>query len=77
MNNKKKELMSNLAIGRRVLELRKKRGYTQLQLAVRIGIERKAIGRLENGESIPRTRTLMGIAKELNTSMDYILTGKN
>ena len=76
MNNKKKELMSNLAIGRRVLEMRKKRGYTQLQLATRVGIERKSIGRLEHGETLLRTDMIMDIAKELNTSMEYIMTGK-
>ena len=76
MDNNRKKLMSNLAIGRRVFELRKERGYTQVQLATRLGIERKSIGRLENGESLLKTEVIMGIAEELHTSTEYILTGK-
>ena len=76
MDNNRKKLMANLAIGRRVFELRKERGYTQVQLATRLGIERKSIGRLENGESLLKTEVIMGIAEELHTSTEYILTGK-
>lgn len=76
MDKRKKEHLANLAIGRRVFELRKEHGYTQIQLATRLGIERKSIGRLENGESLLRTEVFIEIAKELNTSMEYLLTGK-
>ena len=53
-------------LGRRIASLRAKLGWTQQQLAERIGISRVAVSHLEAGSSVPGERTvalLAGLAK--------------
>ena len=53
--------------------LRKKRGYTQIALQMKTGIEQALLSKFENGERIPPTETLMRLADFYNVSIDYIL----
>ena len=57
----------------RLKELRKSRGYTQISLQMQTGIEQALLSKLENGERIPPTETLMRLAEFYNVSKDYIL----
>ena len=53
-------------LGRRIAEVRAKLGWTQQQLAERLGISRVAVSHLESGTSVPGERTvalLAGLAK--------------
>ncbi|MFV0351661.1 MAG: helix-turn-helix domain-containing protein [Oscillospiraceae bacterium] len=58
-------------------ELREIRGITQQQLADMLGIQRNTVSRYETGDREPDQATLVAIAKILNTSIDYLLTGDN
>ncbi len=53
--------------------LRKNRGYTQLALQMKTGIEQALISKFENGERIPPTETLITLADFYNVSIDYLL----
>lgn len=64
-----------IAVGKRIAEKREQKGYTQAVLAARINVTDGAVAQYETGRSIPRTPRLELIAAELETSMDYLLTG--
>ena len=53
--------------------LRKSRGYTQIALQMKTGIEQALLSKFENGERVPPTETLMKLAEFYNVSIDYIL----
>jgi transcriptional regulator with XRE-family HTH domain len=54
----------NLApeLGRRIADLRAKRGWTQVDLAARLGVSRTAVSHTEAGLSIPGERTVALLA---------------
>lgn len=60
-------------IGPRIRAIREMRGYTQEELAERMGINTHNIWRWENGESKPNGDTIAQIAKVLEVSADYLL----
>ncbi|MDQ1079716.1 helix-turn-helix domain-containing protein [Pseudoroseomonas cervicalis] len=64
-----------LAIGRRIAAKREQIGYSQAELAARIGVTDGAIGQYETGRAVPRINRLERIAVELETSTDWLLTG--
>jgi transcriptional regulator with XRE-family HTH domain len=64
-----------IAVGRRIADKREQKGYTQATLAARINVTGGAVAQYETGRTIPRTPRLERIALELDTSMDYLLTG--
>ena len=53
--------------------LRKSKGYTQVALQMKTGIEQALLSKFENGERIPPTETLLRLADFYNVSIDYIL----
>lgn len=53
--------------------LRKSRGYTQIAVQMKTGIEQALLSKFENGERIPPTETLLRLADFYNVSIDYIL----
>lgn len=53
--------------------LRKKRGYTQIAVQMKTGIEQALLSKFENEERIPPTETLVRLADFYNVSIDYIL----
>lgn len=62
--------------GKRIAELRKKKKLTQEGLAEVIGMSHKTINSIEKGKKGTSIDTLVLIAEALDTSMDYIVTGK-
>ena len=53
--------------------LRKSRGYTQIAVQMKTGIEQALLSKFENGERVPPTETLIRLADFYNVSIDYIL----
>ena len=53
--------------------LRKNRGYTQIAVQMKTGIEQALLSKFENGERIPPTETLIRLADFYDVSIDYIL----
>lgn len=53
--------------------LRKSKGYTQIGLQMKTGIEQALLSKFENGERVPPTETLIKLADFYNVSIDYIL----
>ena len=61
----------------RLQELIKKSGYTQKQVAELVGVTEAAFSRYMNSERIPKTAILANIATCLQTTSQYLLTGKD
>ena len=53
--------------------LRKKKGYTQIAVQMKTGIEQALLSKFENGERVPPTETLLKLAEFYNVSIDYLL----
>lgn len=53
--------------------LRKRKGYTQVALQMKTGIEQALLSKFENGERVPPTETLVRLADFYDVSIDYIL----
>ncbi len=57
----------------RLKELRKKRGISQLKLAMDLTMNQNSISRYENGEREADYRSLILIADYFDVSIDYLL----
>jgi len=58
--------------GYRVRQLRERKGWTQEELGVRAGTRYETINRIERGTREPRIKLLVGLAKALGTTTDYL-----
>jgi transcriptional regulator with XRE-family HTH domain len=63
----------NVEIAARLAEIRRKNGYSQEELASRLGLSRQAISKWERAESSPDTDNLIALAKLYGTSLDALL----
>lgn len=58
-------------------QLRRNKDWSQGQLAQKIGIDTQRISKYERGASSPPLDTLVKIARVLDVSLDYLLTGQS
>jgi transcriptional regulator with XRE-family HTH domain len=60
-------------IGKRLKELRMKRGFSQQELGTAIGVTKVSICGYENGTRLPTLDNLVKISEVLETTADYLL----
>lgn len=70
-----KEMWLRAKIVMQFVELREKKGYTQQEIADRIGTKRQQITRFENMSNSPTLIFLVKYANALETTIDFILKG--
>lgn len=58
-------------------EIRKKKGYSQLKVAMDLNISREALSYYENGKRSPDINMLLLMSSYFNVSIDYLITGKD
>ena len=63
--------MSDL-LGRRLLDLREKRGYTQLEISDMLHLSKSSISHYEKGINVPPMDTLIELARIYEVSLDYL-----
>ena len=63
----------NIEIADKLVELRKKNGYSQEELAAKLGLSRQAISKWERAEASPDTDNLICLAKLYGVSLDELL----
>lgn len=61
-----------MSLSRKLKQLRKERGITQVDLAKMIGVERSSVGKYETG-TMPSAEVLTSIAEYFNVTTDYLL----
>ena len=57
-------------------EVRKKKGYSQIKVAMDLNISREALSYYENGKREPSLEMLIKMSEYFNVSIDYLITGK-
>ena len=66
--------MKHNICGNRLRDLLSERGYTQEDLAEKVGMTRTSISKIVNGSNqFPKGGNLKSICKALNVSADYLL----
>ena len=63
----------NIEIANRLVELRKKSGLSQEELAAKLGLSRQAVSKWERAEASPDTDNLICLAKLYGVSLDDLL----
>ena len=63
----------NIEIANRLVNLRKKNGLSQEQLAAKLGLSRQAVSKWERAEASPDTDNLICLAKLYGVSLDDLL----
>ena len=65
--------MEQQSMGKRIMQLRKEKGYTQEQLAEMMGVSAQAVSKWENDVSCPDISILPQLAEKLGVSTDELL----
>ncbi len=65
-----------MTIGNRIISLRKAQQFSQEEIAEKIGVSRQSVSKWETDACAPDAYNLIALAKVLNTSVEYIVTGK-
>ena len=71
--NDDKELLKKL--GKRISEIRKEKGLTQMELGFRCDIEKPNMNRIEKGGTNPTFLTLTKICRELEIDLEDVVKG--
>ena len=66
----------NETLGKRIADLRHKKGLKQEELAEKLGVSAQAVSKWENDQTCPDISLLPTLAKILGVSVDELLTGK-
>ncbi|NCB63845.1 MAG: XRE family transcriptional regulator, partial [Clostridia bacterium] len=67
----------NLEIANRLVALRRDSGFSQEELAARLGVSRQAVSKWERAESSPDTDNLISLAKLYGISLDLLLLSED
>lgn len=62
-----------MTMGEKILNMRKARGWSQEELAERIGVTRQAVSRWESGAAKPDADKLIAVCDLFGVSADYLL----
>lgn len=65
------------SLGRTIVELRKRNGLTQAELAARLQIHQSMVTRWEKGQALPRSHNIERLAQALEVPVDELLVRKN
>ena len=63
------------ATGKRIQHLRKANGMTQEEMAIRLNISDRHLGKIERGEGTASIDLLVEVAISLNTTLDFLILG--
>ena len=61
---------------RGLVEIRKKKKYSQQKVAMDLNISREALSYYETGKRNPDLKMLIAMSKYFNVSIDYLITGR-
>ena len=69
--------MDQIKTGKFIAELRKTHGFTQLQLADKLGVSDKTVSRWECGKGMPELSILMPLCDVLEINVNELLSGEH
>ena len=62
-----------MKLAEKIMKLRKQQGWSQEELAMKLGVSRQSVSKWESGASDPSTANLIAIAKLYGVSAEEIL----
>lgn len=62
-----------MKFGEKLIQLRRKEGMSQEQLAAQMGITRQSVSKWESGSTLPELTKLIAISELFNVSVDYLV----
>lgn len=62
-----------MTLGEKIINLRKKRGLSQEELAITLGVSRQAVSKWETGEAKPDTDKVVALAEYFEVTTDWLL----
>ncbi len=62
-------------IAERIMELRKKEGWSQEELAEHLGVSRQSVSKWESGASVPDINRILEMSRIFGVTTDYLLKG--
>lgn len=69
-------ILETFGVGRRIVSLRKTKGWTQEKLAETAGLHRSYLAEVESGKKQPSIDMLVAISSCTNVTIDWLLLGK-
>ena len=57
----------------KIIELRKKNGWSQEELAEKLGVSRQAVSKWEGAQSVPDIQRILEMSRLFGVSTDYLL----
>lgn len=67
-------IMNSIMLGNKIRDLREEKNLSQDELSERISLSVNAISNIEGGKSSPNLRTIVSIATELESSIDFLVS---
>ena len=67
--------MEKHSVGQTIAALRKKKGWTQVELAEKLQVSDKAVSKWEKDDSYPSIEFLPVLASLFGVTIDYLITG--
>lgn len=62
-----------MTLGEKITDLRKKRGLSQEELAITLGVSRQAVSKWELGDAMPDTDKVVALANYFDVTTDWLL----
>ena len=66
-----------MTLGEKITDLRKKRGLSQEELAITLGVSRQAVSKWELGDATPDTDKIVALAEYFDVTTDWLLRDIN
>lgn len=63
-------------MGERIAQLRQRKGLSQAKLATAVGLSASAIAMYEQGRREPSVNIIIALARALDVTIDFLLTGQ-
>lgn len=70
-------MLDSTAIGNRIKEKQEEHHYKQKEIVEKTGISKSAISNYISGNRVPDTETILKLSYILETSVEWLLTGKS
>lgn len=67
------EMRENMILADKIMEERKKNGWSQEELADKLSVSRQAVSKWESAQSVPDLQRVLQLAEIFNVSTDYLL----
>ena len=62
-----------MILAEKIMEMRKKNGWSQEELAYQLGVSRQSVSKWESGASIPDLERILKLSQIFGVSTDYLL----